>query len=121
MNRFEGKTVIVAGGSRGMGASHARAFAGEGANVVIADVLDEAGKRLADELGAAARFVHLDVTSADDWAAAVRVAEDTFAPVSVLVNNAGVLSFVTIEESDPSEWRRVLDINLTGSIPVSER
>ncbi|RYE43525.1 MAG: SDR family oxidoreductase [Hyphomicrobiales bacterium] len=112
--RFEGATVIVSGGSRGMGESHVRGFLAEGAQVVIGDVLDAAGYRLADKLGDDVRFVHLDVTSQEDWAGAVQLAEDSFGPVSVLVNNAGIQSFVTIEDSRPSAWRRELDINLTG-------
>ena len=63
MGRFDNRTVIVTGGSRGMGASHARGFVAEGANVVIADVLEQEGRTLADELGGRAVFSRLDVTS----------------------------------------------------------
>jgi short chain dehydrogenase len=71
MKRFDNRTVIVTGGARGMGASHARGFVAEGANVVIADVLDQEGRPLADELGDQAIFSRLDVTSDSDWAATV--------------------------------------------------
>ena len=71
MKRFEKRTVIVTGGARGMGASHARGFVAEGANVVIADVLEQEGRTLADELGDQAIFSRLDVTSDTDWAATV--------------------------------------------------
>src|SRR5437667_4801460 len=71
MGRFDNRTVIVTGGSRGMGASHARGFVAEGANVVIADVLEQEGRTLADELGDHAIFSRLDVTSHRNWAATV--------------------------------------------------
>jgi 3alpha(or 20beta)-hydroxysteroid dehydrogenase len=114
MERFSGKTAIISGGARGMGASHSRAIVAEGGNVIIADVLDVDGKELALELGEAASFAHLDVTDAAAWAAAVALAEETYGPVSVLVNNAGVLAQGPIVDGTPEEFRRVLDINLTG-------
>src|SRR2546430_12863900 len=98
-----------------MGASHARGFVAEGTNVVIADVLEQEGRTLADELGDGAMFSRLDVTSDRDWAATVAAAEDAFGPVSVLVNNAGIVRFGPIAETDPATWRQVIDINLTGS------
>jgi 3alpha(or 20beta)-hydroxysteroid dehydrogenase len=115
MKRFENQTVIVTGGARGMGASHARGFVAEGANVVIADILEQEGRRLAEELGEHAIFARLDVTSDVDWAATVAAAEDAFGPVSVLINNAGIARFGVIEETDPAVWRQVIEINLTGS------
>jgi 3alpha(or 20beta)-hydroxysteroid dehydrogenase len=115
MQRFNNRTVIVTGGARGMGASHARGFVAEGANVVIADVLEQEGRTLADELGDHAIFCRLDVTSDADWAATVAAAEDAFGPVSVLINNAGIVRFGAITETEPAAWRQVIDINLTGT------
>src|SRR3981189_1524706 len=115
MKRFDNRTVIVTGGARGMGASHARGFVVEGANVGIADVREQEGRTLADELGDQAIFSRLDVTSDADWAATVAAAEDAFGPVSVLVNNAGIVRFGPIAETDPAIWRQVIDINLTGT------
>src|SRR5882672_10118939 len=115
MRRFDDRTVIVTGGARGMGASHARGFVAEGANVVIADVLEEEGRKLADELGDHAMFSRLDVTSDGGWSATVAAAEDAFGPVSVLVNNAAIVRFAPIAETEPAAWRRVIDINLTGA------
>src|SRR3989442_2702107 len=103
MKRFDHRTVIVTGGARGMGASHVRGFVAEGANVVIADILEQEGRTLADELGDHAIFSRLDVTS------------DASGPVSVLVNNAGIVRFGPITETEPSTWRQVIEINLTGS------
>src|SRR5256885_6590269 len=115
MKRFDNRTVIVTGGARGMGASHARGFVAEGANVVIADVLEQEGRTLADEVGERAIFSRLDVTSDADWAATVAAAEDAFGPVSVLVNNAAIVRFGPITETEPAAWRQVIDINLTGT------
>src|SRR6185436_6628301 len=115
MQRFNNRTVIVTGGARGMGASFARGFVAEGANVVIADVLEQEARKLSDELGEQAIFSRLDVTSDRDWAATVAAAEDAFGPVSVLVNNAGIVRFGPIAETEPAAWRQVIDINLTGT------
>ena len=115
MKRFDHRTVVVTGGARGMGASHARGFVAEGANVVIADVLEQEGRTLAHELGGHAIFSRLDVTSDRDWAATVAAAEHVFGPVSVLVNNAGIVRFGPIAETEPAVWRQVIDINLTGT------
>lgn len=115
MGRLTGRTALVTGGARGIGAATAELFAAEGAVVVIGDVLREEGEERARELGPAVSFRHLDVTSAADWSAACAAAEEASGrPVSVLVNNAGILAFGAIEEQDPEEFRRVLDVNLFG-------
>src|SRR6267142_6655348 len=101
MKRFDHRTVIVTGGARGMGAAHARGFVAEGANVVTADILEQEGRTLADELGEHAIFSRLDVTNDRDWAATVAAAEDAFGPVSVLINNAGIVRFGLLEETEP--------------------
>lgn len=115
MSRFEGLTVLVTGGVGGMGASHARGFHAEGANVVIADIRDQEGEALAAELGERAHYARVDVADLAQWQHAVSDAEQRFGPISVLVNNAGILSpAASIEESDPADWHRVLSVNLTG-------
>jgi 3alpha(or 20beta)-hydroxysteroid dehydrogenase len=114
MGRFDNQTVIVTGAARGLGASHARGFVAEGANVVIGDVLEQESAALSAELGDHAIFALLDVTSEADWAATVAAAEDAFGPISVLVNNAGLARFGPITEIEPAAWRHVIDVNLTG-------
>ncbi|MGZ6671467.1 MAG: SDR family oxidoreductase [Solirubrobacteraceae bacterium] len=104
----------MTGGARGMGEAHARALAAEGARVVVGDVLEAEGAAVADELGDGARFAALDVTDEGSWQAAVAFAEEAFGPISVLVNNAGVLAIEPIELAI-EEWRRVIDTNLTGA------
>ena len=92
--RLTGRVAIVSGGARGIGAAHVRALIGEGAHVVIGDVLADEGAALADALGERARFARLDVTSETDWAAAVEAAEQADwspGPVTILVNNAGIM------------------------------
>ncbi|HEM46356.1 MAG TPA: glucose 1-dehydrogenase [Alphaproteobacteria bacterium] len=114
MGRLDGKVALVSGGARGMGASHARELVKEGARVVIGDVLEEEGKALAAELGDDAHFVKLDVTSEADWQAAVAEAESAFGPLTVLVNNAGILDSSPIDAYDLDRFRRIIDINLGG-------
>ncbi len=98
-----------------MGAAHARLLVAEGAKVVIGDILDDEGKALAGELGDAARFVHLDVTAPEDWAAAVSTAVGEFGKLDVLVNNAGIVNGNSLRKFELEQWRRILDVNLTGT------
>ena len=115
MGRVDDKVALISGGARGMGAEHARALVAEGAKVVIGDILDEEGKELADEIGDAARYVHLDVTSAEEWEAAVATAVDEFGKLNVLVNNAGIVALGQIGKFDMAKWQKVIDVNLTGT------
>ncbi len=112
--RLAGKVALISGGARGMGASHAREMVAHGAKVVCGDILDAEGEVVAKELGEDARYVHLDVTGAEDGDAAVDTAVAEFGGVDVLVNNAGILNIGTVEDFEISEWHRILDINLTG-------
>ncbi|WP_433678631.1 glucose 1-dehydrogenase [Nocardia sp. CA-119907] len=114
MDRVAGKTVIITGGARGMGAAFARRLAAEGASVVIADVLADEGKAVAAELGDDALFVPLDVTDESAWAAVVAEAERTFGPVWGLVNNAGIVHVDPIERLAEADYRRVIDVNQVG-------
>ena len=115
MGRVDGKVALISGGARGIGAADARMLVAEGAKVVIGDLRDDEGKVLADELGEAGRYVHLDVTSPEDWRAAVATAVDDFGKLDVLVNNAGIANGSTIQQFDLGQWQRILDINLTGT------
>ncbi|GAB3630562.1 short-chain dehydrogenase [Pandoraea terrae] len=115
MKRMEGKVALITGGARGQGEAEARLFAAEGAKVVIADVLDQDGQRLADALGEAAMYVHLDVTQPDDWHAAVLAAQARFGKLDVLVNNAGILKLSPIESLSLEDYRKVIDVNQVGS------
>ncbi|MFD5228766.1 glucose 1-dehydrogenase [Streptomyces qaidamensis] len=114
MPELDGKTVIISGGARGMGASHARLFVERGARVVMTDRLVEDGNSLAEELGDAAIFVEADVTSAQDWRRAVERAEEEFGAVDVLVNNAGILVTHRLETATEADFRRTLEVNQLG-------
>ncbi|MBM9469047.1 SDR family oxidoreductase [Nakamurella leprariae] len=107
--------VLITGATGGMGASHVRGYHAEGARVVIAGRRDGPGRALAAELGARAQFVYLDVTDAEQWRRAVEVAETTFGPVTVLINNAGVQTPpAPIEHTDLAAWSSALAVNTTG-------
>jgi 3(or 17)beta-hydroxysteroid dehydrogenase len=117
MNRLDGKVALISGAARGIGAETARRMVGVGAKVVLGDVLDEAGRKVARELEAAggqAVHVHLDVTQEADWNQAVAAAVSRFGGLDILVNNAGVLLGKTCEESTLAEWNWICGVNLTG-------
>ncbi|MEV7183337.1 glucose 1-dehydrogenase [Kitasatospora sp. NPDC093102] len=114
MNDLTGKTVIITGGARGLGAEAARLAVASGAQVVITDVLEEDGKAAAAELGEQARFVRHDVTSEEDWQRVVDFAVAEFGAVHGLVNNAGISTGTLLVEESVEHFRKVLDINLTG-------
>lgn len=115
MGRLSGKVAMITGAAGGQGAAAARRFVAEGARVVVADVLDDDGKVLAEELGDAARYQHLDVSSEQDWAEAVRVAHESFGKLDVLVNNAGVLQFSAFEDTSLADYERVIRVNQFGT------
>jgi 3alpha(or 20beta)-hydroxysteroid dehydrogenase len=114
MGRLDGKVAIVTGAARGIGAETARAFAREGARVLLGDVLDERGEKTAAELGAGGCYRRLDVRSEADWAAAVAEARSRFGPPTVLVNNAAILEVAAIEETSRARLAELLDVNLIG-------
>lgn len=115
MGLLDGKVAVITGGARGMGAEHARRFVGEGARVVIGDVLDDEGKALAAEIGAGCHYVHHDVTSESDWSDAVAETLFRHGRLDVLVNNAGVLRFQRIAEMALADFTAVMAVNVTGS------
>ena len=114
MNRLVGKVALVTGGARGIGEGIVRRFVAEGAKVMITDVLDVEGKALASELGQS--FLHLDVTNRAEWDAAIAATEAQFGRLDSLVNNAGVIVFKKLDDLSEEEIRRVIDINLIGTI-----
>ncbi|TXH05828.1 MAG: glucose 1-dehydrogenase [Nevskiaceae bacterium] len=115
MGRLQDQVAIITGGARGMGAATTRVFAAEGAKVIIADVLDADGEKLAKELGSRALFVHHDVSSEASWQNVIARTEAAFGVIDVLVNNAGVLLFRTIADTSLADFERVIGINLNGT------
>jgi 3alpha(or 20beta)-hydroxysteroid dehydrogenase len=107
--------AIVTGGARGTGAEIVRAFAAEGARVVIGDVLDDRAAAVAAELGPAVRARHLDVTSSLDWAATVDDVAATEGRLDVLVNNAAILHLATIDQTSIAAFEDVMRVNVLGA------
>ncbi|HEV8298182.1 MAG TPA: glucose 1-dehydrogenase [Acidimicrobiales bacterium] len=115
MGRLDGRVALVTGAARGQGAAEARAFVDEGARVVFTDVLDDAGRALAADLGAAAAYEHLDVTSEDDWRRVVEGTVARFGALHVLVNNAGISPTpAPIVDTSVDAYRRVIETNLVS-------
>lgn len=119
MPRLEGKVALITGGASGMGRVAAGLFAGEGARVILADVLDESGLATVAEVtesGGEADYVHADVSIASDVEAMVAFALERFGSLDVLYNNAGILpgDDGSVTETAEEVWDRVIDINLKG-------
>ena len=124
MARLDGKVALISGGARGQGAAEARLFVREGAKVAIGDILDTEGKQIEadiNESGGECLFVHLDVTSEEDWLHAVESTVSRFGKLDVLVNNAGIGSTrgpdgqrVSIENLTEAQWDLVMDVNAKG-------
>ncbi len=115
MTDLTGKVALITGAARGQGAAEARMFVECGAQVVLTDVLAAEGKELAESLGESARFVRHDVTSEDDWHAALAVALSEFGKLNILVNNAAVYLTKPLTDTDPGELERILRVNLVGA------
>ena len=118
MGRLDGKVALISGGARGQGAAEARLFAQEGAKVVIGDVLDAEGTRVAAEIaesGGDALYVHLDVAHEEDWRSAIGEAISRFGKLDVLVNNAGISGRRRrVEDTTVEDWDTILDVNAKG-------
>ena len=115
--RLAGKVALITGGASGMGQSEATIFAREGARVVVADVLEFDGRQVAEKIAASggqARFVKLDVTSEDDWHAAVKMAVTTFAKLDILVNNAVISGTFDPDTTSTSAWDMLMNVNAKG-------
>lgn len=114
MGKLEGKIVLVTGAAQGQGAAACRLFVEEGAVVIVADVIDDLGAKVAEDLGDAALYVHLDVSIEADWSRAVSTAIARFGGLDTLINNAGIHWTRAIEEESASDVQRLLAVNLMG-------
>lgn len=116
--RLESKIAVVTGGATGMGRAHARLFAKEGAAVIVTDVDANGGQetvQLIEADGGTASFVQHDVSNAADWKAVVDHAVEKHGRVDVLVNNAGILAFKSLQDTEDNEWDRIMGVNAKGT------
>ncbi len=111
--RLDGRVALIIGAARGIGAGIAERFVEEGAQVVIADNLVQAGEETAHRLNG--RFIKIDVSNFEDNQAAVALAVSTFGSLDILVQNAGIYPWTLIENISPEEWDQVLAVNLKGT------
>jgi 3-oxoacyl-[acyl-carrier protein] reductase len=119
MGRLEGKVAVVTGGARGIGRGIVEAFAAEGADVAVADILPEGEAasllQVVERLGRRGLYVRTDVSREGEVRGMVGEVIEALGRIDVLVNNAGVLSQSPLEQMPVKEWDRVLDINLRGT------
>ncbi|MGB0955773.1 MAG: SDR family NAD(P)-dependent oxidoreductase, partial [Panacagrimonas sp.] len=115
--RLDGRNALVTGAARGIGAEVCRALAASGANVLVTDILEQPAQAVVAELeqaGVKAGFVKQDVTDEAQWEAAVRAALDQFGGLDILVNNAGIETAALVTECEVEDFRKLMDINVTG-------
>lgn len=117
MGKLEGKVALITGAARGQGEAEARLFATQGARVVLGDLLDADGEKVARSLGDRARYLHHDVSQQESWSRFVAAAREQFGRVDVLVNNAGIAeASARIGEQSRKMIDRMIDVNLRGTI-----
>jgi len=117
MGRLSGKVVLLSGGATGLGVEQAVACAREGAKIIIGDIADQEGAKVEARIRerGEAMYIHMDVTSEQDWQEAISATLNRFGTLNVLINNAGIaIKKVPIEERTVDEWDRVMAVNLRG-------
>jgi len=114
MGRMDGRVALITGGASGLGAADARLLAREGANIVITDVQDELGESVAAEIPGC-RYIHHDVRDEARWHEVVAETLAAFGRLDVLVNNAGLVRFGTVEELAFADYKLQVDVMLDGA------
>jgi len=113
--KLKNKIAVITGGSSGIGRETVKLFAKEGANVVFGDINEKLGKNLVEECqNNNIIFIKTDVTLINDVRNLIKTATDKFGRLDILFNNAGINSQKSIEDTTEEEWKRVIDINMTG-------
>jgi NAD(P)-dependent dehydrogenase (short-subunit alcohol dehydrogenase family) len=115
--RLEGKVALITGAASGMGASMAQIFAAEGAKVVVADMLEDEGRRVVSDItraNGAAIFRRLDVSSEPEWKATVDAAIAEYGRLDILVNDAGLSGSAVEDLFDTAAWDRLMAVNARG-------
>jgi 3(or 17)beta-hydroxysteroid dehydrogenase len=112
--RLEGRVALVTGAAQGIGKEIARVLVREGAYVVVADIKDDQGRLVVEEIGDRCHYVHLDVRSEEDWQMAMQQVMDTYSKLDILVNNAGVHGHVDPENGSLEMWKEVQSVDIEG-------
>lgn len=115
--RLEGKTAIITGASKGMGASEAKLFASEGAKVIACDIDSSSGESLVSDIrrnGGIAQYFHCDVRRESDWVELVEETQRNYGAVDILVNNAGLSGTSADDLLSTEAWYMIMDVNATG-------
>lgn len=123
---LKNKTVLVTGGGAGLGAGICEVFAQEGANVMVNYIVNQTdvikfAESLGERFGGKHMAIYGDVTSADDIDNMIRTAEREYGQLDIVVNNAGIWPTTMIEDMTDQEWKKVIEINLTGPFMLSKR
>jgi 3alpha(or 20beta)-hydroxysteroid dehydrogenase len=113
--RARDKVALITGGATGLGLAQAKLMAQEGATVYITDIDEAEGKLAAEQSGLDLRFLAHDVTDLQRWLEIVDIIETAAGPLSILVNNAGIWSVASIEDTTEADFRRIVDINQVGT------
>lgn len=114
--RLQGKTAIITGAARGIGKAFAQRYVAEGAQVVIADIDQDAARAAADEIGTGAHAIGLDVTDQASIDNCIAVTEAQLGGIDILINNAGVFTLAPIEEITRQDYDRTFAINVSGTL-----
>ena len=123
MGKLDGKVAITTGATSGMGRATAKLFAAEGAKVVVTGRNEERAKEVVDDIKAAgneAIYVIADMTNMDDVKKIFDVTMETYGTVDILFNNAGMLSMSPLMDLTTEEWNRVIDVNVTLSLVLTQ-
>lgn len=116
--RLDGKTALVTGSARGIGAAIARQFAAVGASVIVCDIMGDAGEQTAADIrstGAIAHYVPLDVRDEQQWSDAIDRAMLLSGNLDILVNNAGIEKMGLLADFSVEDFRAIIDVNLVGT------
>lgn len=112
---FTGKVAIVTGAARGIGRAAAEAFAESGAKVIVGDIDEKEGKKVASEMDGEARFIKLDVSDSESVQNLVSEVKDLYGKIDILVNNAGIFYTEDIVDTPEEEWDKLMGVNLRGA------
>jgi NAD(P)-dependent dehydrogenase (short-subunit alcohol dehydrogenase family) len=114
MGRVSGKVALITGGASGVGSATAQVLAEQGARVVITDIDEDAGTRVAAGIGHDVLFIKQDVAREEDWQQVMARVIDEYGKLDILVNNAGLLHMGSIEDTSLADWQRIQAVNSDG-------